>query len=110
MPSGQDSRPVEVVRGTLDMLILKTLAFGLAHASGIANDIRQTTSDRLSLEHESPTPALHRLQHADLIKGKWAVRGAPTRELEYYRLSHAGPAQLRREASNWKRFVAVIGR
>jgi transcriptional regulator len=110
MPSGRQNQRVELLQGTLDMLILKTLIFGPTHGRGIANYIRQTTKDQLSVEHGSLYPALHRLERAGLVEGKWEVRGDLTRELKYYRLTPAGRAQLRREESEWNRLVAAIGR
>jgi transcriptional regulator len=101
---------IELLQGTLDMLILKTLLFGPTHGRGIANYIRQTTDRQLSVEHGSLYPALHRLERAGLIEGKWEVRGELTRELKYYRLTPAGRAQLRREESKWNQLVSAIGR
>ena len=108
--SGRENRRVELLQGTLDMLILKTLLFGPTHGRGIANYIRQATNDQLSVEHGSLYPALHRLERAGLIEGKWEVRGDLSRELKYYRLTTVGRGQLRREESNWNRLVAAIGR
>jgi PadR family transcriptional regulator PadR len=103
-------RSVELLQGTLDMLILKTLLFGPAHGRGIANSIRQTTDDLLSVEHGSLYPALHRLERAGWISAKWEARGELTRELKYYRLTAAGRKQLRAEQSKWDQLVAVIAR
>jgi len=110
MASGSKGRRVELLQGTLDMLILKTLVFGPMHGRGIANYIRQTTDSQLSVEHGSLYPALHRLQGDGLIEGKWESRGDIARELKYYRLTPAGRAQLRREESKWNELVAAIGR
>jgi PadR family transcriptional regulator len=101
---------LEVLQGTLDMLILKTLLFGPTHGRGIANHIRQTTDRVLSVEHGSLYPALHRLERAGWITGTWEVRGELTRELKYYRLTATGRRQLRTEQSKWDQFVAAIGR
>jgi PadR family transcriptional regulator, regulatory protein PadR len=101
---------IELLQGTLDMLILKTLRFGPSHGRGIANYIRQTTDDQLSVEQGSLYPALHRLERAGLVEGRWEVRGDLARELKYYRLTSSGRAQLRREESRWKQLVVAIGR
>lgn len=92
------------------MLILKTLVFGPSHGRGIANHIRQTTDSILSVEHGSLYPALHRLERAGWISGKWETRGELTRELKYYRLTPAGRKQLRAEQSKWDQLVDAIGR
>jgi len=101
---------VDLLQGTLDMLILKTLLFGPTHGRGIANYIRQTTDSVLSVEHGSLYPALHRLERAGLVEGTWEVRPGSARELKYYRLTAAGRAQLRRETSKWDQLVAAITR
>ena len=101
---------IELLPGTLDMLILKTLRFGPTHGRGIANYIRQTTDNVLSVEHGSLYPALHRLERAGLISGKWETRGELTRELKYYRLTAAGRKQLQAESSKWAQLVIAIAR
>lgn len=101
---------LELLPGTLDMLILKTLLFGPTHGRGIANHIRQTTDNILSVDHGSLYPALHRLERAGLISGKWETRGDLARELKYYRLTAAGRQQLRTEASKWQQIVNAITR
>jgi len=97
-----------LVPGTLDMLILRTLVFGPTHGRGIANHIRQTTSDVLSVEHGSLYPALHRLERDGLIAGSWEVRGDITRQLKYYRITPAGRKRLRREQSQWERLTNAV--
>jgi PadR family transcriptional regulator, regulatory protein PadR len=110
MPHRNQGDRLELLPGTLDMLVLKTLIFGPTHGRGIANHIRQTTDDVLSVEHGSLYPALHRLERAGLIAGTWQVRGDITRELKYYRLTPAGRKQLLREQSKWDRLMAAVGR
>ena len=110
MSSRGDSPKLDLLQGTLDMLILKTLLFGPTHGRGIANYLRQTTDRMLSVEQGSLYPALHRLERAGLIAGTWEVRSGSPRELKYYRLTSQGRAQLRREESKWDQFVAVITR
>jgi PadR family transcriptional regulator len=101
---------LELLQGTLDMLILKTLLFGPTHGRGIANHIRETTRDVLSVEHGSLYPALHRLERAGLITGTWETRGDIVRELKYYRLTAAGRKQLRTDESRWEQLVGAIAR
>jgi transcriptional regulator len=101
---------LELLPGTLDMLILKTLLFGPTHGRGIANYIRQTTDNLLSVEHGSLYPALHRLERDGLISGTWETRGDVARELKYYRLTTVGRRRLRAEASKWKQLVDAIAR
>lgn len=101
---------LELLPGTLDMLILKTLLFGPTHGRGIANHIRQTTDNLLSVEHGSLYPALHRLERAGLISGKWETRGDVSRELKYYRLTPSGRRQQHAGASKWTQLVEAITR
>jgi PadR family transcriptional regulator PadR len=99
----------ELLQGTLDMLILRTLLFGPAHGRAIAKHIQQTTQDVLQVEHGSLYPALHRLERKGWLAAKWEVKER-NRELKYYRLTAAGRKQLAREESNWKRLAQAIAR
>ena len=99
----------QILQGTLEMLILRTLVFGPVHGRAIARHIQRTTEDVLQVEHGSLYPALHRLERKGWIAGTWEVRDQ-ARELKYYRLTPAGRTQLTREASRWKRVVTAIGR
>lgn len=101
---------IELLQGTLDMLILKTLLFGPAHGHGIATSIRQTTGDALVVEHGSLYPALHRLQRDGFISAKWERAADRNRELKYYRLTPAGRRRLAHEQSKWNELVRAIGR
>src|SRR6201996_9064963 len=100
MPRRPDEK-LELLQGTLDMLILKTLLFGPAHGHGIATHIRQTTADALVVEHGSLYPALHRLQRDGFIAAKWEQAPEKKRELKYYHLTAAGRRQLAHEQSKW---------
>lgn len=108
MPNPNDR--LELLQGTLDMLILKTLLFGPAHGRGIAAYIRQTTGDALIVEHGSLYPALHRLQRDGFIAAKWEKAPDKNRELKFYRLTAAGRRQLVNEQSKWNELVRAIGR
>src|SRR2546423_5660332 len=98
MPPDPDR--LQLLQGTLDMLILRTLLFGPAHGHQIAKDIRHTTEDLLQIEHGSLYPALHRLERKGWLAAKWepAVK-AQKREFKYYRLTPAGKKQLAAEES-----------
>jgi PadR family transcriptional regulator len=107
MPRSSDK--LELLQGTLDMLILKTLLFGPAHGHGIATSIRQSTDEALVVEHGSLYPALHRLQRDGFIASKWEKAAGKSREHKYYRLTAAGRRQLTRQASKWDELVRAIG-
>jgi PadR family transcriptional regulator, regulatory protein PadR len=100
---------IELLQGTLDMLILRTLLFGPAHGHRIAKHIQRTTEDVLQVEHGSLYPALHRLERKGWLSSKWEVR-EQKRELKYYRLTAAGRKQLAKEESKWKQLVGAIAR
>jgi transcriptional regulator len=108
MPPRSDDK-LELLQGTLDMLILKTLLFGSAHGHGIATYIRQTTSEALVVEHGSLYPALHRLQRDGFISSKWEKAPDKNRELKFYRLTAAGRRQLTKQHSKWDDLVRAIG-
>jgi transcriptional regulator len=109
MPARSDDK-LELLQGTLDMLILKTLLFGPAHGHGIATNIRQSTQDALVVEHGSLYPALHRLQRDGFISAKWEKAADKNREFKYYRLTAAGRRQLTQQQSKWDALVRAIGR
>ena len=102
MPKESPER-IELLQGTLDMLILRTLLFGPAHGHQIAKHIQRTTDDLLQIEHGSLYPALHRLERKGWLAAKWepAVKDQK-REFKYYRLTPAGRRQLAAEESKWK--------
>lgn len=100
---------VELLRGTLDMLILRTLLLGPAHGHQIAKHIQHSTEDVLQVEHGSLYPALHRLERKGWLASKWESRDAK-RELKYYRLTAAGKKQLAAEESKWQQLVNAIAR
>jgi PadR family transcriptional regulator len=109
MPARSDDK-LELLQGTLDMLILKTLLFGPAHGHGIATMIRQSTEDALVVEHGSLYPALHRLQRDGFIVSKWEKAADKNRDFKYYRLTAAGRRQLTQQQSKWDALVLAIGR
>jgi PadR family transcriptional regulator PadR len=101
---------IELLQGTLDMLILRTLQFGPAHGHEIAKHIQRTTDDVLQVEHGSLYPALHRLERKNWVTSKWIVAKERNREFKYYRLTPAGKRQLTREESRWKQLAGAIAR
>jgi PadR family transcriptional regulator, regulatory protein PadR len=110
MPKEPSDR-IELLQGTLDMLILRTLLFGTAHGHQIAKHIQRTTDDLLQVEHGSLYPALHRLERKGWIVAKWEVAGKDLkREFKYYRLTPAGKKQLLAEESKWKQMTGAIAR
>src|SRR5215510_13639621 len=107
----ESSDRVELLQGTLDMLILRTLLFGPAHGHQIAKHIQRTTDDVLQVEHGSLYPALHRLEKKKWISAKWESAGKDLkREYKYYRLTAAGRKQLVSEESKWKQLTDAIAR
>jgi PadR family transcriptional regulator PadR len=107
----QASDRIELLQGTLDMLILRTLLFGPAHGHQIAKHVQVTTEDVLQVEHGSLYPALHRLERKGWVAAKWETAGKDLkREFKYYRLTPAGRKQLATAESKWKRLSVAIGR
>lgn len=98
----------EILQGTLDMLILRTLLFGPAHGHQIAKHIQRTTDDVLQVEHGSLYPALHRMERKGWIAATWEMAKDRNREFKYYRLTPAGRKQLVREESRWKLLAAAV--
>jgi transcriptional regulator len=107
--SPRSDEKLELLQGTLDMLILKTLLFGPAHGHGITTYIRQSTDAALIVEHGSLYPALHRLQRDGFISSKWEKAPDKNRELKYYRLTAAGRRRLTQQQSKWDELVRAIG-
>jgi transcriptional regulator len=111
MKDNEEARSrLELMQGTLDMLILRTLVLGPAHGHEIAKHIQRTTDDILQVEHGSLYPALHRLERRGWVSAKWETPRGGKREFKYYRLTPAGKKQLIAEHSKWRRLVASIGR
>jgi PadR family transcriptional regulator, regulatory protein PadR len=100
---------LDVLQGTLDLLILRTLQWGPQHGHGIGQVIRTRSGDLLQVEHGSLYPALHRLRREGWIESEWGITGNSQRA-KFYRLTLAGKRQLAIEESNWKLFVKTVGR
>ena len=100
---------LELLQGTLDLLILRTLIFGSQHGQGIARAIQQTSDEELLVEHGALYPALQRLEGRGWISAKWGV-SSNNRRARFYSLTSTGRRQLGRETVKWKRLAAAIGR
>jgi PadR family transcriptional regulator, regulatory protein PadR len=109
MAKTSDEGRLELLQGTLDMLILRTLQWGPQHGHGIGQAIRSQSDDLLKVETGSLYPALHRLEKRRWLKSTWDVSEANQRA-KYYRLTAAGKAQLVREHDRWTQLVHAIGR
>jgi PadR family transcriptional regulator, regulatory protein PadR len=104
-----DQSQIELLQGTLDLLILRTLLFGPTHGHSIAHLIQQTSGDVLKVDHGSLYPALQRLERRGWITAKWGT-SKNNRRAKYYRLTAAGRKQLVAETTKWERLAAAIGR
>ena len=109
MAKTPDDRRLELLQGTLDMLILRTLQWGPRHGHGIGQTIRAQSDDLLRVETGSLYPALHRLEKRGWLASEWDLSEANQRA-KYYRLTDAGKAQLLREQDRWSQLVHAIGR
>jgi transcriptional regulator len=109
MPRLPDDDRLELLQGTLDMLILRTLQWGPRHGHGIGHVIRQQSDELLKVETGSLYPALHRLEKRGWLQAEWGISEANQRA-KYYRLTAAGKAQLARERDRWSQLVHAIGR
>ncbi|MES2124028.1 MAG: PadR family transcriptional regulator [Gemmatimonadota bacterium] len=101
--------PMMLLKGTLDVLILKTLSWGPTHGYAVSRWIQQVTSDELKIEEGALYPALRRLEEKELIDATWKTT-ATGREAKVYRLTAAGRAQLQVEVGAWSRYVSAMSR
>lgn len=102
-------RNPDLLRGTLEVLILKALSRGRQHGFGIARWIEELTGQELRIEEGSLYPALHRLRARGLIEAEWGV-SEYKRRARFYRLTTAGRQQLRQQAEGWNRFSRAVSR
>ena len=109
MTKNPDDPHLELLQGTLDMLVLRTLQWGAQHGHGIGQAIRAQSDDLLKVETGSLYPALHRLEKRGWLKSEWGVSEANQRA-KYYRLTATGKAQLVRERDRWSQLVDAIER
>src|SRR5687767_13545609 len=109
MAKTPDDRRLDLLQGTLDMLVLRTLQWGAQHGHGIGQTIRSQSDELLKVETGSLYPALHRLEKRGWLKSEWGVSQANQRA-KFYRLTPEGKAQLIREQDRWSQLVMAIGR
>jgi PadR family transcriptional regulator PadR len=102
------AKPLDLLQGTLDMLILKAISLGPLHGYGILLRIQQISKDRLEIQQGSLYPALYRLEHQGWIASVWG-ESDNNRKAKYYSLTVRGKRQLQLEAENWNRMTDVIG-
>jgi transcriptional regulator len=102
-------QPTEFLKGTLDLMILKTLSWAPAHGYGIARWIEHCTDDVLRVEEGSLYPALYKLEEAGLITADWGIT-EHNRRAKFYRLTTAGKKQLRAQHDYWARFANAVTR
>ena len=103
------SRKTDLLQGTLDLLILRTLAVGPMHGWAIAQRIQQVTGDVLQIAQGSLYPALHRLEDEGWIEAEWGSSDA-NRQAKFYELTRAGKKQLAAEEENWQRIAGAVAR
>jgi PadR family transcriptional regulator PadR len=109
MLTREEKDRLELLQGTLDLLILRTLIFGPQHGQGIARAIQQISQDELLVEHGALYPALQRLEARGWISAAWGV-SSNNRKARFYKLTKTGRKQLVRETAKWQRLTAAIGR
>jgi len=100
---------LEIMQGTLDLIILRTLRWGPKHGHGIAKFIQQTSGDTFKIEHGSLYPALQRLLQEGWVTAEWGT-STNNRKAKFYRLTAAGRKQLSAEHSKWDRFSDAVAR
>ena len=104
------SKPsIDLLQGTLDVLVLKTLSWGPRHGYGVASGLQQLTDDVLQIEEGSLYPALHRMERKGWIESEWGL-SENNRRAKYYTLTTDGRKQLRAEASTWSVFAQAVSK
>ena len=101
--------PIELLQGTLDLIVLKTLSWGPMHGFGIARWIQHTTEDALQVEEGSLYPALYRMENRGWIKAQCALT-ENGRRAKYYKLTAVGKRQLVAESETWNQLTGAIGK
>jgi PadR family transcriptional regulator, regulatory protein PadR len=105
---GRVSRPSDLIQGTLDLLILKTISTGPKHGWAIAKRIQEVSEDALQVTQGALYPALHRLEQQGWISSKWRTTETG-REAKFYQLTKAGATQLAKELAQWERLSNAVG-
>lgn len=101
------NEPMELLQGTLDVLILRTLAWEPMHGYAVSEWIRERTGGTLAIEDAPLYKALHRLEHAGAVSAEWGL-SANNRRARYYRLTPAGRRQLKQAESAWRRYARAV--
>ncbi|HEU4628420.1 MAG TPA: PadR family transcriptional regulator [Gemmatimonadaceae bacterium] len=99
---------LDLLRGTLDLLVLKTLSWGPMHGLGVLRWIEQTTHQRLQIEEGALYPALHRMERKGWLAAEWGIT-EKNRKAKFYRLTAAGRRQLAAEVSKWSHYTEAVG-
>jgi PadR family transcriptional regulator PadR len=102
-------RSLELLQGTLDVLILKSLSWGPLHGYAVAESVQERSGQELKVEEGALYPALHRLEKRGLLEAEWGV-SENNRRAKFYRLTTEGRVQLRAETQAWKRYSAAVSR
>jgi PadR family transcriptional regulator PadR len=100
---------LDLLQGTLDVMVLKALSWRAMHGFGVAKWIRQTTDDVLQIEDSALYPALHRMEHRGWISAEWGLT-ENNRRAKYYRLTTKGRQQLRSRVESWERYTAAVAK
>src|SRR5580765_6390393 len=104
-----DQDRIQLLQGTLDLLVLQTLVFGAQHGHGIATAIQRTSDDVLLVDHGSLYPALQRLERAGLISSDWGTSDN-NRRARFYKLTRKGRARLAAETTKWEKMARAVAR
>jgi PadR family transcriptional regulator, regulatory protein PadR len=104
-----DQERISLLQGTLDLLVLQTLALGPVHGHGIATSLQRTTEEELLVDHGSLYPALQRLERGGLITSEWGISES-NRRARFYKLTRGGRRRLVTETRRWEATVRVISR
>lgn len=100
---------LDLLQGTLDLLVLKALSWNTGHGYAVATWIRERSDDEFLVEEGALYPALHRLERRGWVESEWGL-SENNRKAKYYRLTGKGRAQLRAEVSRWDRYVSAVGK
>jgi PadR family transcriptional regulator, regulatory protein PadR len=101
------TRPLDLLHGTLDVLVLRTLAVGPMHGYAVSRSIRQRTDGVIDIEDAPLYKALHRLEHAGFVAAEWGL-SENNRKARYYELTAGGRRHLRAEETVWRRYAAAV--
>ena len=102
-------REIDVIQGTLDLLVLKTLTWGPMHGYNVLGWLRRVTDGALAIEEGALYPALHRLERRRAVESEWGL-SENNRRAKFYRLTPTGRRELRAEAAAWQRYAALIAK